>query len=200
MMIARKLLVPFLCVVFFAAPIAGSAGQSDTVKFGLAEGDGVSGCVAFDNLDIQEGEAIKFVTVAGLSEQQRVLLGTIGARMNLPSPCSGLESPHFHGYIYSVTLSQGSFNAEDLAIAIRESTSLKVILEGESIGLSSNGLPTLYFRSCATGEGLYLTAWAGKPLEGKRLWSKYYYLGYDVDSDCTELDFDRKSRIIKNQK
>jgi hypothetical protein len=200
MMINRKSLVSLLYAMFISAPIAANAGQFSIVKFGLAEGDGVSGCVAFDNLDVHEGESIKLVTVTGLSEQQRILLGTVGARMTLPSPCSGLESPHFDGYIYSVTLSKGSFNADDLAIAIRKSASLKVIIEDESVGLSSNGLPTLYFRSCASREGLHLTAWAGKPLEGKRLWSKYYYLGYDVDPDCTELDYDRMSRTIEDPK
>jgi hypothetical protein len=199
-LVNRQLLVSLVYAIFFTAPISGNAGQLAPVQFGLAEGNGSSGCVAFDDLDIREGEPITLVTVTGLSEQQRVLMGTVGTKLISPSPCSGLENSHFHGYIFSVSLSRGSFNVENLAIAISESTSLKVIIEGESAGLSTSGSPTLYFRSCATGEGLFLTAWAGKPLEGKRLWSKYYYLGYDVDPNCTELDFDRRSRIIEDHK
>jgi len=41
------------------------------------------------------------------------------------------------------------------------------------------------FRSCTSGEGVHLTIWADQPLEGLRKWHDYYYLGYDVDADCT---------------
>jgi hypothetical protein len=45
-----------------------------------------------------------------------------------------------------------------------------------------------FFRSCNSSEGVHLTIWAGKPLEGTRRWHGYYALGYDVDADCTEAD------------
>ena len=37
-------------------------------------------------------------------------------------------------------------------------------------------------------EGLHLTAWMGKPLKGRRIWHRYYSLGYDTEADCTEAD------------
>lgn len=46
----------------------------------------------------------------------------------------------------------------------------------------------LNFRICASGEGLHLTAWDGKPLTGKRVWHCYYYLGYDMIPSCVEGD------------
>jgi len=46
-----------------------------------------------------------------------------------------------------------------------------------------------YFRSCASAEGLHLTVWSGKPLEGKLRWHGYLYLGYDVTPDCTPKDY-----------
>lgn len=196
----RKFLSLLPCIILFAIPIDGIAGQLVPVEFGLAEGNGISGCVSFKSPDVREGELITLVTVTGFTQQQRVLRGTVGARLSSPSSCRGLEDPHFNGTLYSLSLSLGSFEVENLAIAVRNSTSFKTLPEGESAGLASSGSHTLYFRSCATREGLYLTAWAGKPLKGKRLWSEYYYLGYDVDPDCTELDFKRMSRIIKNSK
>ena len=36
-------------------------------------------------------------------------------------------------------------------------------------------------RMCASNEGLHLTAWVGS----RRVWHEYFYLGYDVDPDCT---------------
>jgi hypothetical protein len=47
----------------------------------------------------------------------------------------------------------------------------------------------LYLRSCTSGEGMHLTAWAGKPLAGARVWHRYHYLGYDVEPTCTPKDY-----------
>src|ERR1700687_101460 len=46
-----------------------------------------------------------------------------------------------------------------------------------------------FLRSCASGEGLHLSIWRGRPLKGKRIWHSYYYLGYDVEADCIAADF-----------
>jgi hypothetical protein len=51
-------------------------------------------------------------------------------------------------------------------------------------------VPSVYaahsFHSCTSGEGIHLTAWDGaKPLEGQRLWQQYYYLGQDLNPNCT---------------
>jgi hypothetical protein len=43
-------------------------------------------------------------------------------------------------------------------------------------------------RSCASREGLHLTVWAGVPLANERLWHQYYYLGYDLEPTCDELE------------
>ena len=50
-MVNRQLLASLVYAIFFAAPIAGNADQLAPVQFGLAEGNGSSGCVAFDDLD-----------------------------------------------------------------------------------------------------------------------------------------------------
>lgn len=42
-----------------------------------------------------------------------------------------------------------------------------------------------FFRSCTSAEGVHFTVWSGKPLKGKLKWHQYYYLGYDVDANCT---------------
>ena len=45
------------------------------------------------------------------------------------------------------------------------------------------------YRTCASMEGIHLTAWAGEPLRSRRLWRYYYYLGYDLEPTCTEADY-----------
>ncbi len=51
------------------------------------------------------------------------------------------------------------------------------------------GQPPIRFRTCASTEGLHATAWAGPPLGSPRRWHAYYYLGYDVDPDCSESEY-----------
>src|SRR6266478_6016907 len=43
-----------------------------------------------------------------------------------------------------------------------------------------------FFRSCTSQEGVHFTIWADKPLQGKRRWHRYVYLGYDVEPTCTD--------------
>ena len=45
------------------------------------------------------------------------------------------------------------------------------------------------FRTCASGEGIHATAWSGTPLLSPRRWHVYYYLGYDIEPDCTPADY-----------
>ncbi len=45
------------------------------------------------------------------------------------------------------------------------------------------------FRECSGTEGLHLTVWNGEPLRGSRKWHRYFYLGYDVEPNCTEKDY-----------
>ena len=53
------------------------------------------------------------------------------------------------------------------------------------------------FRSCASAEGIHATAWAGVPLASERRWHAYYYLGYDVEPDCTPADYASDSATAK---
>jgi len=50
----------------------------------------------------------------------------------------------------------------------------------------SASYPNAQVRSCTSHEGLHLTVWSGTPLESRRLWHEYYYLGYDVEPSCGE--------------
>lgn len=53
--------------------------------------------------------------------------------------------------------------------------------------IDGDGRPEL-FRFCASSEGIHLTVWSGKLLRGKPRWHQYYYLGYDVEPNCTPAE------------
>ena len=50
--------------------------------------------------------------------------------------------------------------------------------------------PSEYFRECSSHEGMHLTVWTGKPLSGKRVWHRYFYLHYDTDPNCKRQDYE----------
>jgi hypothetical protein len=63
-------------------------------------------------------------------------------------------------------------------------------LLGDTVALVIEpGRPLWQFRTCASEEGIHATAWSGKPLKSPRRWHSYYYLGYDVEADCTPADY-----------
>ncbi len=51
------------------------------------------------------------------------------------------------------------------------------------VDLTGDGLPEK-FTQCSTSEGVSFRIWSGTPYQGMPLWSGYYYLGYDVESNC----------------
>ena len=45
------------------------------------------------------------------------------------------------------------------------------------------------FRQCTSHEGIHLTVWTGKPLQGRRRWHYYYDLSFDVEPSCKEIEY-----------
>jgi hypothetical protein len=69
-------------------------------------------------------------------------------------------------------------------------------MHGDTVTLEvEHGKPAWRFRTCASEEGVHATAWAGVPLNSRRLWHAYYYVGYDVEPDCTPADYAPDSAV-----
>ena len=62
----------------------------------------------------------------------------------------------------------------------------RVTTRSGQVAVSTQGAAqALRFRSCASSDGLHLTAWRGVPLRSPRAWHGYVYLNQDLDADCT---------------
>src|SRR5262249_42653468 len=93
------------------------------------------------------------------------------------------ESPELQPY--EIRLEQKSAQALTPAIAIAGAGVHFEKRDGLLVAdLDGDGKPE-YFRSCTSAEGFHFTVWTGPPLTGKLRWRQYYYLGYDVQPDCT---------------
>jgi hypothetical protein len=53
--------------------------------------------------------------------------------------------------------------------------------------IDGDGRPE-FFRFCTSSEGVHLTVWSKDALKGTRRWHQYYYLGYDVEPNCTPAE------------
>ena len=71
-----------------------------------------------------------------------------------------------------------------LAIGIIGKVSQPKIINGVvRADIGNNGI-TEHFTLCATNDGISFDIWVSKPYEKSRIWSGFYYLGYDVERTC----------------
>ncbi len=83
----------------------------------------------------------------------------------------------------------GALDRMRLSIAIVGWAGAPVLRGGiATADLDGDGVPER-FRACTSSEGVHLTIWSGAPLTGRLRWHRYFYLGYDVEPDCTEADY-----------
>ncbi len=99
---------------------------------------------------------------------------------------------------YRVALPPGFAAWGTPLVALRNAGPVTVEASALTGDLEGNGTPE-YFRMCSSSEGLHLTIWSGEPLVGPRRWHFYYYLGYDVEPNCSEADYAVRPAIASNR-
>ena len=146
-------------------------------RFGIAVLSGDGACVALQGGPVERGTDLTLV----VPETPQTLFR---ARIRGPrTSCEGLERANATGPYYELEGLPADANSP-LAIAILGSTQAALAGGVATVALAGTEEPVTV-RSCTSHEGLHLTAWAGEPLDGRRLWHAYWYLGYDVEASCT---------------
>jgi hypothetical protein len=150
-------------------------------NLGLAVRKAGHDCLYIPNVALSPGQRVEFVTVstpqtAGAAE----IVAKADDTCKDPSQSGAGVTP------YSFKVTQGEMRNAVPAFAIANFTgALTTTDQGVTADLEGDRQQES-FRSCTSTEGVHLTVWKGKPLEGIRKWHYYYYLGYDVTPDCTE--------------
>ena len=140
-------------------------------------------CLYIVNGGLAPGQRVQFVTA---STPQTA--GEVEILVKGDDTCkdSNQDGPGMIRYSFKVI--RGALSSGTLAFAIANSSRpLATTEEGVTADLDGDG-QLEFFRACTSSEGVHLTIWKSKPLEGRRKWHYYYYLGYDVTPDCTESD------------
>jgi hypothetical protein len=175
-----------LLAVFSAAcvgPHAPSAAFDYRSQVGIALLKAGSPCLDIRNARLAPGDRVRFVTA---STPQAIGDAEVAGRTNepcAPADPGAAESDHYTLKVVSGSLVKGA-PAFALVNALGALTARADGVEGD---IDGDGQPES-FRFCTSAEGVHLSVWTGRPLEGRRRWHHYYYLGFDVTPDCTERD------------
>ena len=105
-----------------------------------------------------------------------------------PDACGTPQLRDSGSDLYELRLLSGTLPSVMPVIAVTNSSyplqKTGAVISGD---LAGNG-EREFFRSCNSAEGVHLTVWSGKPFKGKLKWHSYYYLGYDLQPNCTSKD------------
>ena len=157
-----------------------TTARSDDLEFGVAAINDNLSCISFQKNSLPEGYDIGVVV---FGSEQSYVEGKLGNKLD---SCSVLEKANIGGAYFEFFAAK-KIMAPAIGIAVL----------GRYKPLDNKGIVSLiredlkeriYFRVCASGEGMHLSSWLGVPLRDKKLWSQYLYLGYDLDPDCQEAD------------
>lgn len=146
----------------------------------ITEVDGV--CLTIRNFDLKEGEEI-FVIFPNRPQSVQ----TAKVQKKLSSTCSRSIGIGSDDSFYLLELSKP---LDDLGyIAFGVISSNKIVVNNGTASVDLDGdKKAEYFRKCTATEGVLLTVWTGKPLIGRRIWIRFYYLNYDTEPTCTGKD------------
>jgi len=142
------------------------------------------GCLIIMNASLRGNDVINLIT---LEKPQSFIMTKIVNKLS--QSCSRNTEISNDASFYSFKITNNKDDIIGPAIAIVGfNDSIKVANDKVRADLNGDGRLES-FRLCTSHEGLHLTVWTGEPLEGKRLWHEYYYLGYDVEPNCTQRDY-----------
>jgi hypothetical protein len=140
-------------------------------------------CLDIRNASLSAGERIHLITT---SVPPTIAETEITRKASKACTVADQNAPGLYHYEFKVV--HGPLEKGVLTFAlVSYKGPLSVTRTGVTGDLDGDGRP-VSFRFCASSEGIHLTAWKGEALKGTRKWHYYYYLGYDVDPDCTEAD------------
>jgi hypothetical protein len=142
-------------------------------RIGVAVQLGNRVCMAIQNAKLLPSASITLLQPAGLGQTYAGSARAQVSDRNAES-CPGTKNnTDFSNYNLQITVGTVTPNLPLIALDAR--------------------VPSVYaahsFHACASADGVHLTAWDGaKPLEGHRLWKQYYYLGQDLEANCTSAE------------
>jgi len=139
-------------------------------------------CLTIKNPKLKNGDSVAVVTTTEGVEQAQVTA-------KLEKSCSRVPDTEKDDAFYTLQLARNRLPPSALGLGIADYSG-PFENNPDFVGFNTvrlQGKPD-YFSSCAGTEGVNLLVWNGPPHQGTLEWHRYYYLGYDVETTCTEAD------------
>jgi hypothetical protein len=179
-----------LAVLITCACCLGTGGFSFDSHVGVVDAKEGRLCLNILNPHLSNGTAVSFILP---HKPQRVAGAVIEEKVAQSCSASPGTDPNASFYWLKLVGKHQTVNlSEPLppAIGIIDAKKSVFVRQGIASGDLDGDGTAEFFRICTSSEGNHLTVWSGKPLQGKKRWHSYYYLGYDVVPTCKKRDFD----------
>jgi hypothetical protein len=166
--------------------VAGAGGPG-APRFGVVASEGGAACLAMAGPPVAAGEHVVVVTP---DVPQRLFPAQVEEPVGAPGKgaCAALQRALVDGPYYRIAgFPPRGGQPGPIAVAILGEAQVALSTAAGRLTYGRGNGP-ISLRSCSSREGIHLTAWAGTPLQGRRLWHAYWYLGYDVEPSCTKGD------------
>ena len=152
---------------------AGAAPASPRLGAALLGSD-TTACAAFRGDPLRVGDHVFLFGIDPPSVTDGWIAGPAS------KPCNtALDAP-----AYLVRLRRPLDDEPGPGIALFDPSARVEYVDGEFVVRTEGAAAPLQFRQCASNEGLHLTAWRGN----RRTWHEYWYLGFDVEPNCSEKE------------
>jgi hypothetical protein len=165
---------------------------------GVVVPDGAgSHCLVIPREAIDSGSTLQVVAVSFAGSGEAPAVGYAQVTGIEPGTCGAIHAGPSDRR-YRVALPPGLATWGTPTVALHDAGPVAIDAGALTGDLDGDGTPE-HFRMCSSTEGLHLTIWSGEPLVGTRRWHFYYYLGYDVEPDCSEADYAVRPAIGSNR-
>jgi len=142
-------------------------------------------CLSIKNGKLKPGQEVTLVWLPITDIRQTAEIRFAAVRKVLAVQCDSVNSVQGDA---AYDLNAGKLESAKIYIAIVGKHAALQRVRGRVEGkLDSRGSVT--FQACSSMEGLHFSAWTGGVLNEKKIWHRYYYLGYDVEPTCSDADF-----------
>jgi hypothetical protein len=157
--------------------LGGAATAHAAPRYGVVDiAAGPEACLIMSGPMLAPGTRLLVV----VDNPQTAFEATVGAVRDSACAANAMVA----GTSYAIDLGDSLTTGPDLGIAVLAPES-RIVRQGKHTLVRTPGYRTpLRIATCAAGEGIHLTAWRGS----KRVWHEYFYLGYDLEPDCTEAE------------
>lgn len=170
----------FLILLAHSSALPAKRRLTLSSHLGLAVQRSGNTCLYTHNADLSAGSPLTLVL---LSPPQSTIKAEVVKPASMET-CPSIDATDATLTAYEIRSLDAGLIPSTPAIAV-SGPAIQFQKKGDSITADINhDGHTEYFRFCASAEGIHLTVWSGKPLQGKPKWHQYYYLGYDVESNC----------------